>query len=328
MNSIFKLLFFAISTYSSLHASYCTQVIEAHNEWIDGMCLTHDSTMIITAARDSTIKTWDVQTGRGYQTMFGHSDWIHAVCTTMNDRTAYSASDSCIKIWDVYSGACLGTLTQQSGPIYSLCTSPNNKYLYSGNAHGIIVEWNIPEGSISRKFKGHISSIRSLDITPDSNYLVSASNDRQLKVWDITKGECVATLGDEILAAMVATRISHDGTKVYCGTYGGDIGVYDLKSYKLLARKETNLISINAICLTPDDRILITGSNNQTVDLWDAATLKHIATLTGHTHWVRNVSVTDDGKKIISCAFDGTIRIWNITGICWFWFYLISLFGL
>ena len=160
----------------------CLKTIKAHTESIDGMCLTHDTETIITAARDSLIKTWDVKTGIHLQTLQGHNDWIYTVCTSTNDKTIFSGSDSCIKIWDLYSGSCIGTLTKHKGPIYCLCTSPDDEHLYSGNGQGTIMEWDIQEGYAIRTFNGHRGAIRSLTITDDSSRLISTGEDRQLKI--------------------------------------------------------------------------------------------------------------------------------------------------
>jgi len=43
----------------------------------------------------------------------------------------------------------------------------------------------------------------------------------------------------------------------------------------------------------------------------DFASGKEIAVLKGHQGWVRRIHLTPDGKSIISCGFDSTIRFWN-----------------
>ncbi|KAH9881038.1 hypothetical protein J1614_001531 [Plenodomus biglobosus] len=69
------------------------------------------------------------------------------------------------------------------------------------------------------------------------------------------------------------------------------------------------------MCLQFDDEILITGSYDATVKVWDIKTGKEIRTLTGHTQGIRCLYFDD--HKLITGSLDSTIKIWNWrTGQC------------
>ncbi|KAF1840191.1 sulfur metabolite repression control protein-like protein SconB [Cucurbitaria berberidis CBS 394.84] len=63
------------------------------------------------------------------------------------------------------------------------------------------------------------------------------------------------------------------------------------------------------MCLQFDDRILITGSYDATIKVWDITTGKEIRTLTGHTQGVRCLQFDD--SKLISGSLDNTMKVWN-----------------
>ena len=54
-----------------------------------------------------------------------------------------------------------------------------------------------------------------------------------------------------------------------------------------------------------------TGSPDQKIKLWDAATGKEIRTLAGHTSWVYSLSFLPHGKTLASGSYDKTIRLWH-----------------
>jgi WD40 repeat protein len=56
---------------------------------------------------------------------------------------------------------------------------------------------------------------------------------------------------------------------------------------------------------------LASGSDDNTIKLWDVATGKPITTLKGHTSPVWSVSFSPDGKTLASGSEDNTIKVWN-----------------
>jgi F-box and WD-40 domain protein MET30 len=63
------------------------------------------------------------------------------------------------------------------------------------------------------------------------------------------------------------------------------------------------------MCLQFDDRILMTGSYDATVKIWDLQTGEVIRTLSGHTQGIRCLQFDDE--KLITGSLDSTIKIWN-----------------
>ncbi|NER89500.1 WD40 repeat domain-containing protein [Moorena sp. SIO3A2] len=70
--------------------------------------------------------------------------------------------------------------------------------------------------------------------------------------------------------------------------------------------------SVNAVAVTPDGTMVISGSSDHTVKVWDLNTGAEIRTLTGHTSPVNAVAVTPDGTRVISGASDNTVRVWSL----------------
>ena len=69
---------------------------------------------------------------------------------------------------------------------------------------------------------------------------------------------------------------------------------------------------MNCVAYSPDGQRIISGSNDNTIQIWDAATGDAVTEpLIGHTGWVWSVAYSPDGRRIVSGSDDMTIRIWD-----------------
>jgi len=69
------------------------------------------------------------------------------------------------------------------------------------------------------------------------------------------------------------------------------------------------------MCLQFDDNVLITGSYDTTVKVWDIRSGEELRTLSGHTSGIRCLQFDD--RKLMTGSLDCTLRLWDWrTGVC------------
>jgi WD40 repeat protein len=74
---------------------------------------------------------------------------------------------------------------------------------------------------------------------------------------------------------------------------------------------------VASLAFSSDGTLLVSGSNDNTVKLWDIQTGGVIKTFCGHTARVRSVSISPDCNTIASESYDKTVRLWDArTGEC------------
>ncbi|CAD0222056.1 Serine/Threonine protein kinase with WD40 repeats [Planktothrix agardhii] len=67
-----------------------------------------------------------------------------------------------------------------------------------------------------------------------------------------------------------------------------------------------------SVALSADGRTLASGSNDNTIKLWDVQSQREIATLTRHSSDVKSVAFSPDGRMLASGSYDKTIKLWDV----------------
>jgi WD40 repeat protein len=68
---------------------------------------------------------------------------------------------------------------------------------------------------------------------------------------------------------------------------------------------------VTSVAFSPDGKLVVSGSNDETVRLWDAVTGAALQTLEGHSSSVISVAFSPDGKLVVSGSDDETVRLWD-----------------
>jgi WD40 repeat protein len=172
---------------------------------------------------------------------------------------------------------------------------------------------------------GHMAVINAVAFTPDGSQLVSASDDKTIRVWDIASGKTVRVIRGEAGAGLVgkvfAIALSPDGKWLAAGgcmdkssaseSSCGDIRLYDFASGKLVALLNGHEDVVSGLAFSPDGRRLISGSHDKTAIVWDVATGKAWRLLGGHRDYIYAVGFTPDGARAVTGSFDHELRLWS-----------------
>ncbi|MBD2340169.1 ribosome assembly protein 4 [Calothrix sp. FACHB-156] len=220
----------------------------------------------------------------------------------------------------------LQTLSDHNSSVNSVTFSPDGQQLASGSDDNTIKLWDVSTGKVIQTLpplreatptesyidSGHQDSVTSIAFSSDGKKLASGSEDKTIKLWDITTGKLLQTFsghGDVIKTI----ALSSDGQKLASGSKDKTIKLWDVSTGKLLQTFSGHGDVVNSVALSSDGQKLASGSKDKTIKLWDVSTGKLLQTLIVHRDAVNSVAFSPDGQHLASGSDDNTIKLWNFS---------------
>jgi WD40 repeat protein len=322
----------------SVEIGQCLRTLTEHENWIYSVAFNHDGTKLASGSEDKTIKIWNVETGQCLCTLAEHENRVRSVAFNHDGtKLASGSEDKTIKIWNVETGQCLRTLAEHENRVRSVAFNHDGTKLASGSEDKTIKIWNVETAQCLRTLKGHTNRIWSIAFSPNPNncILLSSSDDKTLRRWDTNAGQCLQTLqGYTNWDWSIA--FSPDGTTLASSADNAIIKLWKIESPKdpedpenpqILKLKDPDPKNpkilkghnnrIRKVVFSQDGRLLASGSDDQTIKVWEVETGQCIHTLQKHQDRVLTVAFHPDSQILASGGDDRIIRLWNIsTGEC------------
>ncbi|KAJ5655169.1 COPI vesicle coat beta' subunit [Penicillium longicatenatum] len=164
-------------------------------------------------------------------------------------------------------------------------------------------------------FEAHPDYIRSIVVHPTLPYILTASDDMTIKLWDWEKNwKCVQVFEGHSHYVMGMAINPKDTNTFASSCLDRTVKIWSLGSphaNSTLEAHETK--GVNHVDYYPgaDKPYLLTTSDDKTIKVWDYTTKALVATLEGHTSNVSFACYHPELPVIISGSEDGTIKIWH-----------------
>ena len=201
-----------------------------------------------------------------------------------------------VYLLDVISGKTINNF----GQIGPFSMSPDGKSFY---ADGSI--WDLFSGKeISKHSHGKIGIF-----SPTNKFVISSPDGISIEIWDPVSENIIHRYIDKSPLVNVI-RISNDGRSAL-SIDKNDLVQWDINTGNVLQRYSGHTDPILAAWFNPDDSTIITGSEDNTLRLWDATNgnelrrERHLAPIYG-------AEFSPDNNVVVSSSQDGIINIWNM----------------
>ncbi|KAG8946647.1 hypothetical protein FRC04_011541 [Tulasnella sp. 424] len=138
--------------------------------------------------------------------------------------------------------------------------------------------------------------------------------DAKVRLPKTTFGEMKA---QSIPKAIQAFDISPNGSLFVTGIDSGSISVQSTSTSSSSAPPKTgkpHVSSITSLRFFPSSEVILAGSLDMSVSIISAVDLSVPRKFKGHSRAVTDTAIVERGRNVVSCAKDGTVRLWDVGG--------------
>jgi WD40 repeat protein len=288
--------------------------------------------VIPTKGRESV---WDVSTGRVLPGLENLTHLLSAdINVEHNLMVAYlkhPKGNGPTELWDLSSGRRFAVIP--GADVNGVALSPDGKFVVTANSDNTARVWEVPEnresggalksggvnesGSAGKNdsdvdskddseaqvldkprwvLSGHRGSVQSAAFSPDGRFILTASDDRTARVWDVKTGREVSVLRGHRRGVQSAA-FSPNGSLMVTAGDDGVARVWDAGMGQGFIELSQN-DKVKSALFGARSGLVLTTDEGQTARLWDAGTGKSLP----HTWTAHDAALSPDGKMIVTAS--------------------------
>lgn len=284
----------------------------------------------------------------------GHVGGVTLLAFSPNGKIVASASsdnkvENTVRLWDVATGKLLRTLIGHTYAVTSLAFSPDGKTLVSTGmynpdpgqrdvATNVVIFWDTATGEKRHRVTvDRVDAYRGACFSPDGKVVVVGAEYGGIKVYDAVTGEEKKQVdlpktgfGRQPTAAILA--FGADGKTLAVGDYfPNKADIIDIVTGKILSSIPADIQDPRVVTFSRNAETVAFGGADGTIQIFDTATRRKIATLPGHKiapaprptrpggagSGIRRpetvtIVFSPDGKRLASCEADNIVRLWDV----------------
>lgn len=172
--------------------------------------------------------------------------------------------------------------------------------------------------------QGHKARVNQVLFTKDSRFLLTASDDKTIRVTDLSNGENIRTVygySEQGYNGMLYTiALSPDNKFLVSGGFLPDdsVRVYDFKTGHLTGLLKGNTDVIHSLEFSPDGRYLASSAHDGKILVWkigNGLTINSepLYRFDAHKMPVYHTAFSPDSKVLASVSYDMSIILWDVT---------------
>gem|GEM_PF-2167272 len=268
------------------------RVLEGHPTAITALVFSPDGTLIAAGGGAATIVVWNVENGRKiYNLVFQPDSEVEEIKARLYEETeeidsdlvvnslafipngktlAAGMNDGTVPLWDVATGRLAEGLATQSMETTALAYRADGTTLITGSSDGMLRAWTVGPDRMALDYTIEAHDGMVQQVAANRQWYVSGDSNGEVAVWD-ENGNFLYDL-DGNISGILSLRFCPTSSRLAVGSTNSLITIWDVAENKLLFSLQQHMGPVEQIAWTPDGEIILSGSFDGVVRLWNART--------------------------------------------------------
>ncbi|MCY7578512.1 WD40 repeat domain-containing protein [Bacillus altitudinis] len=263
-----------------------------HTDDIEYVIFAEDDQYIISTSlqHDGRVLVWNVENGNIIREFNEHKSSVKSVWT-FNNKVFSCDNNGNVLVWNLITGEVLDNLGPYTCDIDTINGDINRGILLIGLDNGDIDVYDALKHTKMKTLKGHKIGVKTIEISPSGNYVLTAAYDHQIFIWD-RNFKRLSSLPQYKYQWEVGFAFSKDEKNVYGCTFGYKFCEWEWE--------KNQLIDNNITCATPSINDIAVSENGNVATASDDGVFRlNGEKIMSVNHVLNNaVGMTNDGSII------------------------------
>ncbi len=285
-----------------------------HPEAVSDLVFDPEGASYLTVRKEGMAQLWDAATGAHISPSFRVGDDFRTAALGKS-LLVTGHKDGTVRRWNPQTGEPIGPPLPHAGSIRLLALTPDDSFLLAaaeeerdGRTEWKVSLWKLRLATPPLTFTPG-SRLSCVAISPDGKWVLTGGNDRKAKLWFTASGKLIHTLSHEGMVKCAA--FSADGKTVATGD-NTSVSLWDTASGILTGHPINPGRPVNAVALSRDGSLILTGSEDKSVRLWSAATQEPIGSPLLHAKSLSKVAFSTEGARLLTLDKGRQVRVWAL----------------
>ncbi len=314
----------------------------AHEVW--SVAFSPDGSRVLTGSgayngRPGEARLWNSATGEPLGPPLAHPSRVTAARFSPNSQTFLTVCDDGAQVWSTETHSAVGVRMSHPGlaPDTQVLQkleaelTPDGKLVATGGADGSARLWDAATGLPRTDPLRTAGPVSAIALSPDGRTLATGGRHGELERWDVATGvrrgpasrqrgaiKAIAFSGDGAMVAAAGIVNLDDSRAEPKPIIGGEVQLWETGTGGAVGRPLWHPAPVWSVAFSPDDRLLLTGSEDTGVRFF----LTMSGQLVGHTYGgegtVSAVCFSPDGNLALSSSAGGNDhsagKLWRLPG--------------
>ncbi len=294
-----------------LQTGRCLRTFSDHGGAVHTLCWSEDQHYLISGGEDRTVKVWLLQDSEVAVKAPFMVCRIQASETALSTETAYQAA-----LYQARQAFGHGDPATAAEQIRVARSQPGCQRRVDAMQVWMDLYVCLPRGSLmggweGQVFTGHQRYVTAISCNHDGRWILSASEDKTLKLWDVKTGSELKSLTGHG-AVVTCVCFSQDGRRALSGGEDNTLRVWDLDQGRCLQTLEGHTAYVTSVVMSQDGHYALSGSyHDRSLRLWDLQAGSCLHTFSGLKTGVTGIQLSKDERRLLTSGHQ-ILQLWDL----------------